>query len=57
MDRGNVQHVVEQRDAAEHRKHTRGGAARALGKRKQRDRRPERHQHEQLRSRVLALIE
>ena len=57
MNHRDVEQIVEERDAAEHREDASNRAARPLGKRQQRNRRAERHQQEQLRRRVLPLIE
>jgi len=57
MDRRDVEQIVEERHAAERREDASTRAARPLGKRQQRNRRSYRHQQEQLRRRVLPLIE
>ena len=57
MNQRNVQQVVEHRHAAEGREGVSKPPAHALGQRQQGNRRPERHQQEHQRRRILALIQ
>jgi hypothetical protein len=57
MNHRDAEHIVEKRDAAEPREDAPNRTARPLGTQQRRNRRSERYPQEQLRRRVLALIE